>query len=69
MNKERAIEVIENLRDYAYENWEDDTYGEDLDEIGVAIDFIKSILANTTVSGSAEIAGKKYLIMEVENYG
>lgn len=69
MNKEIAIEVIENLRDYAYENWDDAEYGEDLDEIGEAVNFIKSILADKLVVGSAEIDGKKYLIMEEENHG
>lgn len=69
MNKKRAIEVIENLRDYAFENWDDDEYGEELDEIGEAVDFIKSILADKSVVGSAEINGKKYLIMEEENHG
>lgn len=65
MNKERAIEIIENLRDYAYENWEDDTYGEELDEIGEAIDLIKEQLQPSKIIGNAEIDGKRYLIMEV----
>lgn len=69
MNKERAIEVIESLRDYAYENWEDDTYEEELDEIGRAVDLIKSMIADKPFIGTAEIAGKKYLIMEDENHG
>lgn len=69
MNKERAIEVIENLRDYAFENWDDAEYDKELDEIGEAVKFIKSIIANKSVVGSAEIDGKKYLIMEEENHG
>ena len=40
MNKERAIQIIEELRNYAYENWDDSLYGDDLDEIGEAVDFI-----------------------------
>lgn len=69
MNKERAIEVIENLRDYAFENWDDAEYGEELDEIGEVVKFIKSMIANKPVVGSVEIDGKKYMIMEEENHG
>lgn len=69
MNKERAIEVIENLRDYAFENWDDSEYGEELDEIGESVEFIKSMIADMSVVGRAEIQGKKYLIMEAENHG
>lgn len=69
MNKKRAIEVIENLRDYAFENWDDAEYGEELDEIGEAFEFIKSMIADMSVAGSVELQGKKYLIMEAENHG
>lgn len=65
MNKERAIEVIEDLRDYAYENWDDDAYEEELVEIGKAVDLIKAQLLSSNIVGNAEIEGKKYLIMEV----
>lgn len=69
MDKERAIEVIENLRDYAFENWDDAEYGKELDEIGKAVKFIKSMIADKPVVGSAEIDGKKYMIMEEEKHG
>lgn len=68
MNKERAIEVIENLRDYAFENWDDVEYDKELDEIGEAVKFIKSMIADMSVVGSVEIQGKKYLITEDENH-
>lgn len=69
MNKERAIEIIEKLRDYAYENWDDVEYDKELDEIGEAVDLIKAQLLSSNVAGNAEINGKKYLIMEVEDNG
>ena len=69
MIKERAIEVIENLRDYAFENWDDAEYDKELDEIGDAVEFIKTMISDKGVSGSAEIQGKKYLLMEVKNHG
>lgn len=65
MTKERAIEVIEDLRDYAYENWENDTYEEQLDEIGAAVDLIRNLIFSTSICGAAEINGKKYLLIEV----
>ncbi len=67
MNVEKAIEIIENLRDYAYENWKDDTYGEELEEIARAVDLIKSALGKKGYVGSAEIGGKRYLIFESED--
>lgn len=67
MTKERAVEVIEDLRDYAYENWDDLEYREQLDEIGEAVDFVKNYIVSSTICGTAEIGGKKYLITEVEH--
>lgn len=67
MNKEKAIEIIEDLRDYAYENWDDEEYGDRLDEIGEAVDFINAYMESTcSLSGTAEIDGSKYLLMKVE---
>lgn len=65
MDKKRAIEVIEDLRDYAYENWEDDTYSNQLDEIGEAVEFIKTQFKKTKNVGIMEIEGKKYIISEI----
>ncbi len=64
MNKERAIEVIENLRDYAYENWQDDIYEKELDEIGEAVNLIKLYVFSSKNVGTVEINGKMYLICE-----
>ena len=65
MNKERAIQIIEELRNYAYENWDVSLYGDDLDEIGEAVDFITEQFKKSKNVGSAEINGKRYLISEV----
>lgn len=62
MDSKRAIEVIENLRDYAYENWEDDTYGKELDEIGEAVELIKNQINANKCVGSAKINGVEYSI-------
>lgn len=69
MTKERAIEAVESLMDYAYENWDDLEYGEQLDEIGESVDFLKSYIFSSSVCGTAEIDGKKYLIEEVKING
>lgn len=65
LTTEQAIEVIERLRDYAYENWDELEYGERLDEIGEAVDYIKRQLEEEKNVGTAEIHGKKYLISEI----
>lgn len=69
MNKERAIEIIENLRDYAYENWDDYEYDKELDEIGVAVDLIKNQMSHLNAVGNVEVDGKKYLIVRIVDDG
>lgn len=62
MDIKRAVEVIEELRDYAYNNWDDLEYSDQLDEIGCAVDLIKSSLSEQKCIGTSEINGEKYMI-------
>lgn len=66
MDKKRAIEVIEDLRDYAYDNWVDGVYDDQLSEITEAVNLIKTQISECENIGTMEIKGKKYMISEIK---
>lgn len=64
MDKKRALEAIEALRDYVFENWDDCEYGDELDEIADAVSFLEKTFSETEIVGELEMNGKKYFISE-----
>lgn len=66
MNKEKALEVLEMLKDYVNENW-DEEYKEDIDNVNDMYDFVVAALSTSNVVGSAMINGKTYVISEGAN--
>ena len=62
MTLKEAIKTIENLRDYAEENWIDKEYADEVKKIKEAVKIIKAQLRENKAVGMAEINGKKYLI-------
>ena len=66
MNKEKALEVLEMLKDYVNENWEEE-YREDIDNVNGMYNFVVSALSATNIVGSATISGKTYVISENAN--
>lgn len=65
MNKEKVIQVLEDLRDYVNENWDESEYKKDMDEAEEAINIAVSVLKKSTVSGYLEIDGKRYSVSEI----
>jgi hypothetical protein len=65
MNKEKVIEVLEDLKDYVNENWDESEYKKEMDEAEEAINIAVSTLKQATVCGTLEIREKKYNIVEV----
>lgn len=65
MDKEKVIKVLEDLRDYVNENWDESEYKKDMDEAEEAINIAVSVLKKSTVSGYLEIDGKKYSVSEI----
>ena len=65
MNKEKAIKVLEDLRDYVNENWDESEYKKDMDEAEEAINIAVSLLKDSTVSGYLELEGKRYSVSEI----
>ena len=58
MSKEKALEVLEMLRDYVNENW-DEEYRDDIDDVNMMYDYVVSALFTKKVVGEAFINGKK----------
>lgn len=46
MNKEKVIKVLEDLRNYVNENWDESEYKNDIDEAEEAINIAVSVLKN-----------------------
>lgn len=65
MDKEKVIKVLEDLRDYVNENWDESEYKKDMDEAEEAINIAVSVLKKSTVSGYLEIDCKRYIVSEI----
>ena len=63
MNIKKALEVLEMLRDYVNENW-DEEYRHDIDYVNEMYNYLIPIISNSNIVGSAIINGKSYLISE-----
>ena len=63
MNKEKSLEILEMLKDYVNENW-DEEYRHDIDDVNEMYNYLIPIISNSNIVGSAIINGKSYLISE-----
>lgn len=66
MNKEKALEVLEMLKDYVNENW-DEEYRNDINSVNDMYEFVVEALSTSSIVGNATINGKRYLISEDTN--
>ena len=66
MNKEKALEVLEMLKDYVNENW-DEEYRNDINNVNDMYEFVVAALSTSSLVGNATINGKRYLISEDTN--
>ena len=62
MNTKKALEVLEMLKNYVNENW-DEEYREDIDDVNEMHDYLVPILSDTKIAGNAVINGESYLII------
>ena len=67
MNIKKALEVLEMLRDYVNENW-DEEYRNDINSVNDMYEFVVEALSTSSIVGNATINGKRYLISEDTNY-
>jgi len=66
MDKEKAIEVLEDLKCYVNENWDETEYKKEMDEAEEAINIAVSILKQSSVCGILELKYEKYSIVKID---
>ena len=66
MNKEKVIEVLEDLKCYVNENWDETEYKKEIDEADEAINIAVSILKQSSVCGSLKLNNEKYNIVKID---
>lgn len=66
MNKEKAIEVLEDLKCYVNENWDETEHKKEIDEADQAISIAVSILKQSSVCGFIKLNNEKYNIVKID---
>ena len=66
MNKERQIEVLEDLKSYVNENWDEYEYADDIKDANVALDAAIALIKSSNVSGTLTINDKSYIVLECQ---
>ena len=66
MNKEKVIEVLEDLKCYVNENWDETKYKKEIDEADEAINIAVSILKQSSVCGFLKLNNEKYNIVKID---
>lgn len=66
MNKEKVIEVLEDLKCYVNENWDEIEYKKEIDEADEAINIAVSILKQSSVCGFLKLNNEKYNIVKID---
>jgi hypothetical protein len=64
MNKEKQIEVLEDLESYINENWDEYEYADDIKDANVALDVAIALIKSSNVVGTLTINDKRYIVLE-----
>lgn len=64
MNKEKQIEVLEDMKSYVNENWDEYEYADDINDANVALDAAITLLKSSKVAGTLTINNKSYIVLE-----
>lgn len=64
MNKEKQIEVLEDLKSYINENWDEYEYADDIKDANVALDAALALIKSSNVVGTLTINDKSYIVLE-----
>lgn len=64
MNKEKQIEVLEDLKSYVNENWDEYEYADDIKDANVALDVAIALIKSSNVVGTLTINDKRYIVLE-----
>ena len=64
MNKEKQIEVLEDLKSYVNEEWDEYEYADDIKDTNVALDVAIALIKSSNVAGTLTINDKRYMVLE-----
>lgn len=64
MNKEKQIEVLEDLKSYVNEEWDEYEYADDIKEANIALDAVIALIKSSNVVGTLTINDKSYIVLE-----
>lgn len=64
MNKEKQIEVLEDLKSYVNEEWDEYEYADDIKDTNVALDVAIALIKSSNVAGTLTINDKSYMVLE-----
>lgn len=64
MNKEKQIEVLEDLESYINENWDEYEHADDIKDANVALDVAIALIKSSNVVGTLTINDKRYIVLE-----
>lgn len=64
MNKEKQIEVLEDLKSYVNEDWDEYKYADDIKDANVALDVAIALIKSSNVVGTLTINNKRYIVLE-----
>nr|DAN90786.1 MAG TPA: hypothetical protein [Bacteriophage sp.] len=64
MNKEKQIEVLEDLKSYVNEEWDEYEYADDIKDANVVLDVAIALIKSSNVAGTLSINDKNYIVLE-----
>lgn len=64
MNKEKQIEVLEDLKFYVNEEWDEYECADDIEDANVALDAAIALIKSSNVAGTLTINDKSYIVLE-----
>lgn len=64
MNKEKQIEVLEDLKSYVSEEWDEYEHADDIKEANIALDAAIALIKSSNVAGTLTINDKSYIVLE-----
>lgn len=67
MQKEKCIEVLESLKDYANENWDELEYEKEIQEAREAVDMAVAIIESSNVCGTLTVNGENFIVSKQGN--
>lgn len=68
MDKEKQIEVLEDLKSYVNENWDEYEYANDIKDANVALDVAIALIKSSNVAGTLTINDKSYIVLEGQEF-